>query len=61
MLDVAKSDPGAATQADRGYQTSTGRDVYALSGATLTVERTTTNARGSGGTQTVKVVYKKSS
>ena len=47
--------------ADRGYQTSTGRDVYAVSGSTLTVERTVTNARGSGGTQTVKAVYNKSS
>lgn len=47
--------------ADRGYQTSTGRDVYSLSGSTLTVERTMTNARGSGGTQTVKAVYNKSS
>jgi hypothetical protein len=46
---------------DRGYQTSTGRDVYTLSGSTLTVERTVTNARGSGGTQTVKAVYNKSS
>jgi hypothetical protein len=47
--------------ADRGYQTSTGRDVYTLSGSTLTVERTVTNARGSGGTQTVRSVYSKSS
>ena len=47
--------------ADRGYQTSTGRDVYSLGGSTLTVERTVTNARGSGGTQTVKAVYNKSS
>jgi hypothetical protein len=47
--------------ADRGYQTSTGRDVYTLSGPTLTVERTITNARGSGGTQTVKSVYNRSS
>ena len=45
--------------AERGYQTSTGRDVYTLSGTTLTVERTVTNARGSGGTQTVKSVYNK--
>jgi hypothetical protein len=47
--------------ADRGYQTSTGRDVYTQSGSTLIVERTITNARGSGGTQTVKSVYNKSS
>jgi hypothetical protein len=47
--------------ADRGYQTSTGRDVYSLSGSTLTVERTVTNARGSGGTQTIKAVYNKAS
>jgi len=46
--------------AERGYQTSTGRDVYALSGSTLTVERTVTNARGTGGTQTLKSVYTKS-
>jgi len=47
--------------ADRGYQTSSGRDVYTLSGDTLTVERTTTNARGrNGGTQTVTSVYRKS-
>jgi hypothetical protein len=46
--------------AERGYQTSTGRDVYTLSGATLTVERTINNARGSGGTQTVKSVYNRS-
>jgi hypothetical protein len=47
--------------AERGYQTSTGRDVYTVSGSTLTVERTVTNARGSGGTQTVKSVYTRSS
>jgi hypothetical protein len=45
---------------ERGYQTSTGRDVYVLSGSTLTVERTINNARGSGGTQTVKSVYNRS-
>ncbi len=43
-----------------GYQTSTGRDVYTLSGSTLTVERSTTNARGKGGAQTVRSVYSKS-
>jgi hypothetical protein len=43
-----------------GYQTSTGRDVYTLSGSTLTVERSATNARGKGGTETVKSVYTKS-
>lgn len=43
-----------------GYQTSTGRDVYTLSGSTLTVERSVTNARGKGGAQTVKSVYTKS-
>jgi len=43
-----------------GYQTSTGRDVYTLTGSTLTVERTAANARGKGGTQTVKSVYTKS-
>jgi hypothetical protein len=47
--------------ADRGYQTSTGRDVYTLSGSTLTVERTITNARGSGATQMVRSVYNKTS
>jgi hypothetical protein len=47
--------------AERGYQTSTGRDVYTLSGSTLTVERTVTNARGSGGTETVKSVYTRGS
>jgi hypothetical protein len=43
-----------------GYQTSSGRDVYTLGGATLTVERTVTNARGDGATQTLKSVYSKS-
>lgn len=46
--------------AERGYQTSTGRDVYTLNGSTLTVERTVTNGRGNGGTETVKSVYTKS-
>jgi hypothetical protein len=46
--------------ADKGYQTSSGRDVYTLSGSTLTVERTVTNARGNGGTETLKSVYTKS-
>jgi hypothetical protein len=45
---------------DLGYQTSTGRDVYTRSGTTLTVERTVTNARGTGGTQVSKSVYSKS-
>jgi len=43
-----------------GYQTSTGRDVYTLGGSILTVERSATNARGKGGTETVKSVYAKS-
>ena len=46
--------------AERGYQTSTGREVYTLDGSTLTVERTVSNARGNGGTETVKSVYSKS-
>lgn len=45
--------------ANLGYQTASGRDVYTLSGGTLTVERTVTNARGNGGTQTAKSVYTK--
>ncbi len=45
--------------ANLGYQTASGRDVYTLSGGTLTVERTVTNARGNGGTQTTKSVYTK--
>jgi hypothetical protein len=43
-----------------GYQTSTGRDVYTLTGGTLTVERRVTNARGTGGTQASQAVYNKS-
>lgn len=46
--------------AARGYQTSSGRDVYTRSESTLTVERTISNARGNGGTQTLKSVYSRS-
>jgi len=46
--------------ADLGYQTSSGRDVYTLTGDTLTVERTASNVRGRGGEQTVRSVYRKS-
>jgi len=46
---------------ERGFQTSTGRDVYTLSGSTLTVERTVTNAGGNGRTEMVKSVYTRAS
>lgn len=44
---------------DKGYVTSTGKDVYSLDGTTLTVEKTTSMPQQPP--QTRKIVYSKSS